>query len=137
MRGGALTDGIVSTIVADGRGAVMLHMYAHAHALLARASKEGYTGYTLAIIWLKMISRVLLCVCLAGVSALRAPGSASSRRQVIAHMSESEALPPSVKAKIGKMVGDNKVMLFMKGTKIFPQCGFSNMAIQILNSIGD
>ena len=27
-------------------------------------------------------------------------------------------------------------MLFMKGTKIFPQCGFSNMAVQILNAIG-
>ena len=24
----------------------------------------------------------------------------------------------------------------MKGTKIFPQCGFSNMAVQILNAIG-
>ena len=31
---------------------------------------------------------------------------------------------------------DNKVMLFMKGSKIFPQCGFSNMAVQILNAIG-
>ena len=29
-----------------------------------------------------------------------------------------------------------QVMLFMKGTKIFPQCGFSNMAVQILNAIG-
>ena len=30
----------------------------------------------------------------------------------------------------------SQVMLFMKGTKIFPQCGFSNMAVQILNAIG-
>jgi len=39
-------------------------------------------------------------------------------------------------AKIDGMVKGNKVMLFMKGTKIFPQCGFSNMAVQILNAIG-
>ena len=39
-------------------------------------------------------------------------------------------------AKIDSFVKDNKVMLFMKGTKIFPQCGFSNMAVQILNAIG-
>ena len=28
-----------------------------------------------------------------------------------------------------------RVMLFMKGNKLFPQCGFSNTAVQILNSI--
>ena len=39
-------------------------------------------------------------------------------------------------AKIDSFVKDNKVMLFMKGTKIFPQCGFSNMAVQILNAVG-
>ena len=38
--------------------------------------------------------------------------------------------------RIQTMVDENKVMLFMKGTKIFPQCGFSNMAVQILNAIG-
>ena len=33
------------------------------------------------------------------------------------------------------MVEGNKVMLFMKGSKMFPQCGFSNTAVQILNAI--
>jgi monothiol glutaredoxin len=28
------------------------------------------------------------------------------------------------------------VVLFMKGNKLFPQCGFSNTATQILNSFG-
>jgi monothiol glutaredoxin len=28
-----------------------------------------------------------------------------------------------------------RVMLFMKGTKLFPQCGFSNTAVQILNAV--
>lgn len=29
------------------------------------------------------------------------------------------------------LVNDNKVMLFMKGNKMFPQCGFSNSAVQV------
>lgn len=29
------------------------------------------------------------------------------------------------------LVKENKVMLFMKGNKMFPQCGFSNSAIQV------
>ena len=32
------------------------------------------------------------------------------------------------------MVTKNPVMLFMKGNKMFPQCGFSNTAVQILQS---
>uniref|UniRef100_A0A7S3JXE0 Glutaredoxin domain-containing protein n=2 Tax=Aureoumbra lagunensis TaxID=44058 RepID=A0A7S3JXE0_9STRA len=38
--------------------------------------------------------------------------------------------------RIDTLVKENNVFLFMKGTKIFPQCGFSNMAVQILNAIG-
>ena len=26
-------------------------------------------------------------------------------------------------------------MLFMKGNKLFPQCGFSNTAVQIMNAV--
>jgi monothiol glutaredoxin len=32
------------------------------------------------------------------------------------------------------MVQNHPVLLFMKGSKLFPQCGFSNTATQILNS---
>eukprot|EP00640_Fibrocapsa_japonica_P000438 CAMPEP_0113942996 /NCGR_PEP_ID=MMETSP1339-20121228/15149_1 /TAXON_ID=94617 /ORGANISM="Fibrocapsa japonica" /LENGTH=94 /DNA_ID=CAMNT_0000947717 /DNA_START=257 /DNA_END=541 /DNA_ORIENTATION=+ /assembly_acc=CAM_ASM_000762 len=32
------------------------------------------------------------------------------------------------------MVSKNSIMLFMKGTRIFPQCGFSNTAVQILRA---
>lgn len=32
------------------------------------------------------------------------------------------------------MVQDNKIILFMKGNKDFPQCGFSNTVTQILKS---
>jgi Grx4 family monothiol glutaredoxin len=35
---------------------------------------------------------------------------------------------------IDKVVKDNKIILFMKGNKDFPQCGFSNTVTQILKS---
>jgi monothiol glutaredoxin len=36
--------------------------------------------------------------------------------------------------RIGALVENHPVLLFMKGSKLFPQCGFSNTAVQILNS---
>lgn len=41
-----------------------------------------------------------------------------------------------VQARIGGIVASNDVVLFMKGTPIFPQCGFSSTAIQILERLG-
>ena len=38
------------------------------------------------------------------------------------------------KDKIQKLIESNPVMVFMKGTKLMPQCGFSNNVVQILNS---
>jgi monothiol glutaredoxin len=40
------------------------------------------------------------------------------------------------KQEIDKDVKNNKVVLFMKGTKEFPQCGFSARVVQILNQHG-
>jgi monothiol glutaredoxin len=37
---------------------------------------------------------------------------------------------------IRKEVADNDVVLFMKGTKIMPQCGFSMQVAQILTHLG-
>ena len=37
---------------------------------------------------------------------------------------------------IGKQVADNDVVLFMKGTKTMPQCGFSMQVAQILDHLG-
>jgi monothiol glutaredoxin len=37
---------------------------------------------------------------------------------------------------IHKTVTENPVVLFMKGTAQFPQCGFSGRAIQILKAVG-
>ncbi|MFM6854307.1 MAG: Grx4 family monothiol glutaredoxin [Sphingopyxis sp.] len=38
--------------------------------------------------------------------------------------------------RIGQIVAANPVVLFMKGTPLFPQCGFSSRAIAILDRIG-
>lgn len=45
-------------------------------------------------------------------------------------------MTPEVKAKIDRLVDENKVMVFMKGSKLMPQCGFSNNVVQILNTLG-
>lgn len=37
---------------------------------------------------------------------------------------------------IAKTVSENPVVLFMKGTAPFPQCGFSGRAVQILKACG-
>ncbi len=41
-----------------------------------------------------------------------------------------------VNAKIESVVNSNDVVLFMKGTPLFPQCGFSSRAIAILEHLG-
>ena len=39
-------------------------------------------------------------------------------------------------ARIDEVVKSNDVVLFMKGTELFPQCGFSARAVAILNHLG-
>ena len=39
------------------------------------------------------------------------------------------------KTRIDEIVGRNDVVLFMKGTALFPQCGFSSRAIAILDHL--
>ena len=38
--------------------------------------------------------------------------------------------------RIGEIVKSNEVVLFMKGTPLFPQCGFSSRAVTILEHLG-
>jgi monothiol glutaredoxin len=45
-------------------------------------------------------------------------------------------MTPELKARIDTLVQQNPVVVFMKGSKLMPQCGFSNNAVQILNSLG-
>jgi monothiol glutaredoxin len=46
------------------------------------------------------------------------------------------AMDENVKRQIQQMIDSNRVVLFMKGTKNFPQCGFSNTVVQILKQCG-
>jgi monothiol glutaredoxin len=41
-----------------------------------------------------------------------------------------------VKAKIENLLSENQIVLFMKGTSQFPQCGFSARATAILQDMG-
>jgi monothiol glutaredoxin len=48
----------------------------------------------------------------------------------------SDASNPDSLARIAALVKSNDVVLFMKGTALFPQCGFSSRAIAILDRLG-
>lgn len=41
-----------------------------------------------------------------------------------------------VQASIDNAVKGNDVLLFMKGTPTFPQCGFSSVVVQVLDYLG-
>lgn len=53
---------------------------------------------------------------------------------------QAQAVPPSqagdVMERIAEDVKNNRVLLFMKGTPDFPQCGFSAQVVEILNDVG-
>ena len=40
-----------------------------------------------------------------------------------------------VNSRIAEIVGTNDIVLFMKGSPLFPQCGFSSRAIAILDHL--
>jgi len=44
-------------------------------------------------------------------------------------------MTPEVKEKIDNLVQQNKIMVFMKGSKLMPMCGFSNNVVQIINTL--
>ncbi len=41
-----------------------------------------------------------------------------------------------VHARIQSEISENPVVLYMKGTPVFPQCGFSARVVQILSHVG-
>ena len=41
-----------------------------------------------------------------------------------------------VKTKIEDLLDKNRVVVFMKGNKSFPQCGFSAKAVEVLKRVG-
>lgn len=42
----------------------------------------------------------------------------------------------SARERIDGIVRENEIVLFMKGTELFPQCGFSSRAVAILEHLG-
>ena len=62
--------------------------------------------------------------------------TARTRRVAVRCASAVRAeLGPELKSSIDAFIASNKVVLFMKGTKDAPRCGFSNTCVQILNSM--
>lgn len=45
-------------------------------------------------------------------------------------------MTPQLKERLDDLVNQNKILVFMKGNKLMPQCGFSNNVVQILNTLG-
>jgi monothiol glutaredoxin len=45
-------------------------------------------------------------------------------------------MTPELKERLDNLVEQHKVLVFMKGNKLMPQCGFSNNVVQILNTLG-
>jgi monothiol glutaredoxin len=41
-----------------------------------------------------------------------------------------------VQERIEREISGHDVVLFMKGTPVFPQCGFSNLVVQVLSQLG-
>ena len=74
-------------------------------------------------------------VFLAAAEALQLPirtAPSTARAAGTPRMEEMSEVAAS--ERIQAMLEGNKVFLFMKGSKLFPQCGFSNTAVQILNT---
>jgi monothiol glutaredoxin len=42
----------------------------------------------------------------------------------------------ATKERLDQLVQNNTIVVFMKGNKLMPQCGFSNNVVQILNVLG-
>jgi monothiol glutaredoxin len=42
----------------------------------------------------------------------------------------------TVRERIEREIGARDVVLFMKGTPVFPQCGFSSLVVEILTRLG-
>ena len=49
---------------------------------------------------------------------------------------EELTMNEQVQSRIAGIVKSQDVVLFMKGTPLFPQCGFSSRAISILDHLG-
>uniref|UniRef100_A0A7S0UGD5 Glutaredoxin domain-containing protein n=1 Tax=Pseudo-nitzschia delicatissima TaxID=44447 RepID=A0A7S0UGD5_9STRA len=89
-----------------------------------------------------LLFAVIACAMVAVTSAftttatgsLSASRSASASAPFMSFDDFGQETPEDTKERIQALVENNPVLLFMKGSKLFPQCGFSNTACQILQS---
>jgi hypothetical protein len=61
-------------------------------------------------------------------------GMTSNSARLPLRMSDEDFAVDATQGRIAALVAEHPVILFMKGSKLFPQCGFSNTASQILQS---
>ena len=80
-----------------------------------------------------MLARLVLVTLVASCAAY-SPSSGVGVRAAVRRAAAPRAA--GIEDAIDTMVKENKVFLFMKGNPNFPQCGFSNTAVQILNAVG-
>ncbi|MEB3178001.1 MAG: Grx4 family monothiol glutaredoxin [Nostocaceae cyanobacterium] len=45
-------------------------------------------------------------------------------------------MTPELQDRIDSIINQDKIVVFMKGTKLMPMCGFSNNVVQILSVLG-
>ena len=45
-------------------------------------------------------------------------------------------MTPELKQRIEDIIKSDRIVVFMKGSKLMPQCGFSNNVVSIINSFG-
>lgn len=58
------------------------------------------------------------------------PGSLLNNKAFFIGFLEA-GLPPELKSALDNIVASNKIVVFMKGNKQFPQCGYSNTVVQV------
>ncbi|GIL75820.1 hypothetical protein Vretimale_5537 [Volvox reticuliferus] len=56
--------------------------------------------------------------------------------QISASLEAGPGMDPELKKSIDSLIERNNIVVFMKGSPQFPQCGFSNTVVQILNTLG-
>jgi monothiol glutaredoxin len=85
---------------------------------------------------------VALACMAVGSAAFSAPASGLSASRMVqrgsfARMSSdfSQLNTDATNDRISELIGSNKIMVFMKGSKMMPQCGFSNAVVQVFNSM--
>jgi len=50
---------------------------------------------------------------------------------------QPESEPDDVAARVDQTIEDNDVVLFMKGNRLMPQCGYSKRAVQLISQYVD